>query len=80
MEDIDIPENIFAAANTVRVDLLPDKSKIHYEKEYLQFYGWQDTEQVQSAGETVILAYFVKFSNPRHVILCYKLVWSRRKK
>ncbi|KAK9701753.1 hypothetical protein QE152_g30384 [Popillia japonica] len=63
MEDIDIPENILAAANIAKLDLLPDKSKIHYEKEYLQFCEWRNTEQVHGAGEAVLLAYFVKLSN-----------------
>lgn len=63
MEGIDIPENILAAANIAKLDLLPDKSKIHYEKEYLQFCEWRNTEQVHGAGEAVLLAYFVKLSN-----------------
>ena len=63
MDDFDVPENILTAANSVRLDLLPEKSKIHYEKEYRQFCEWRDREGVQGAGETVLLAYFVKLAN-----------------
>lgn len=62
MQDFDIPDDILAAANTIRLNLLPDKSKIHYEKEYRQFCEWRNKVHVQGAEETVLLAYFAKLS------------------
>lgn len=63
MEDFDIPANILEAADSARLDLLPEKSKICYEKEYRLFCEWRVREQIQGAWETVLLAYFVKLSN-----------------
>jgi hypothetical protein len=34
MEDVDLPDNVLEGANYVRLDLLPEKYKILYEKEY----------------------------------------------
>jgi hypothetical protein len=32
---MDLPDNVLEGANYVRLDLLPEKSKILYEKEYI---------------------------------------------
>ncbi|GJQ85176.1 hypothetical protein Trydic_g9115 [Trypoxylus dichotomus] len=63
MEDVDIPESILEIANSGRLDLLPEKSKLYYEKENRLFCEWQEREQVQDVGERIRLAYFVKHSN-----------------
>lgn len=62
MQDFDIPDDILAAANIIRLNLLPDKSKIHFGKEYRQFCEWRNKVHVQGAEETVLLAYFSKLS------------------
>lgn len=62
MQNLDIPDNILAAANTIRLNLLPEKSKVQYEKEYEQFCVWRNQVQVRGAEETVLLAYFAKLA------------------
>jgi len=47
MQNLDIPDNILAAANTIRLNLLPEKSKVHYAKEYEQFCVWRNQVQVE---------------------------------
>jgi hypothetical protein len=63
MEDVDLPNNVLEGANYVRLDLLPEKYKILYEKEYsLLLCQWRLSNE-----------YF-----PLHFgqnILCLELVW-----
>lgn len=63
MEEFNIPAHILEAASKARLDLLPEKSKAYYEKEYSQFCEWRDTERVEGAGEVVLLAYFAKLAD-----------------
>jgi hypothetical protein len=41
MEDVDLPDNVLEPNNYVRLDLLPEKSKILYEMEYSLLCQWQ---------------------------------------
>lgn len=46
-----------SAANVIN-NLLPDKSKNEYEKEYTKFTTWCSENSVQRPSENVLLAYF----------------------
>lgn len=52
------PEEIVEAANTASMNLLPEKSKEQYLKEYQQFMNWRNEKDVNSFTERVLLAYF----------------------
>ncbi|KAF2898567.1 hypothetical protein ILUMI_07612, partial [Ignelater luminosus] len=53
-----IPEEIVKAASTATLNLLPEKSKGQYLKEYDLFIKWRVEKQVCSFTERVLLAYF----------------------
>lgn len=61
-EDSDIeiltPENIIEKANEITLNLLPQKSKELYLKEYETFKEWRLKNGVQSFSEKVLLVYF----------------------
>ncbi|KAF2883168.1 hypothetical protein ILUMI_23004 [Ignelater luminosus] len=52
------PEEIVKAASTATSNLLPEKSKGQYLKEYDLFMKWRAEKQVCSFTERVLLAYF----------------------
>lgn len=52
------PEEIVEAAKDISMNLLPQKSKEVYLKEYNSFLDWQKKKNIQSCSERVLLAYF----------------------
>lgn len=52
------PEEIINTANEATQNLLPEKSKELYNKEYNMFMEWRCKKQVKSFTERVLLAYF----------------------
>lgn len=64
-EDSDIgftPPEIREAAKIVTLDLLPEKSKIKYLKQYKIFCNWCEEQNIKSFSENVLLVYFKKKS------------------
>lgn len=58
-----IPKEILTEAERVKTDLLPEKSKKKYEKEYENFYKWSlQMGNKNFEREEVYLAYFAKLS------------------
>lgn len=73
-EDVDfIPEDILEEAKIASLELLPEKSRHRYEKEYTAFKKWCNQRKVKTLKEEVFLAYFSQLSKT------YKpsTLWSR---
>lgn len=71
--DEELPEAILEAAGKANLDLLPDKSKERYEKQYAHFLSWCNEKGVKSFKEEVFLAYFADLSK----VLKANTLWSR---
>ena len=54
----EVPQDIFAEAEQVKSNLLPNKSKDQYEKEYQLFNTWKKSKNVSIVNEDVLLVYF----------------------
>ena len=52
------PPEVAETANVVSLGLLPEKSRILYEKTYREFIAWCGEKQVKKYSESVMLAYF----------------------
>lgn len=57
-DEIYVPEHILNEAATATADLLPDKSKKIYEKEFRMFSEWREANSIKGVNEEVLLAYF----------------------
>lgn len=57
-DDLLTPEELKVTAQAVIEDLLPQKSRIRYNKAYADFLQWRSEKNAQSFSETVMLAYF----------------------
>lgn len=53
-----IPEEVLQAANAAVQSLIPEKSKIRYQRDFEQFEKWCADKSVNSFSETVLLAFF----------------------
>lgn len=71
--DEDLPEAIIEAAGRANSDLLPDKSKDRYQKQYQHFESWCNEKKVKSLREEVFLAYFAELSK----VMKPNTLWSR---
>lgn len=56
--EICTPEEIIEKANAATLNLLPEKSKEAYLKEYRKFMEWREKNGVHSFTERVMLAFF----------------------
>lgn len=56
-EDMFVPEEICVEAAEALAQLLPQKSKHRYEKEYSTFSSWRSQKNVKGMSEDIILAY-----------------------
>lgn len=56
------PENIREAAETISLDLLPEKSKKQYIICYNKFMKWRESNKATSFSENTILGYFNEIS------------------
>lgn len=52
------PPEIRASAANVVINLLPEKSRLQYEKQFHQFLEWCNRKNVGNISENVLLAYF----------------------
>ena len=52
------PPELREAAKKASDDLLPSKSKVHYESTYKTFLEWKKKYNTTSSSETVLMAYF----------------------
>lgn len=52
-----VPEAIVNEAAAVSASLLPEKSAARYEREYIDFKGWQKKNCVTGVAEDVLLTY-----------------------
>lgn len=52
------PPEIRASAANVVTNLLPEKSRSNYEKQFQRFLDWCNTKNAQNISENVLLAYF----------------------
>lgn len=52
------PPDIIESARNVTLNLLPEKSKLKYEKEYSCFISWCESRKVKKYSENVLLSYF----------------------
>lgn len=53
-----LPENIKLDAESAISNLIPAKSKDHYDKEYGLFKNWKAENSLCDSSEEVMLAYF----------------------
>lgn len=60
--EIGTPPEILETANATSLNLLPEKSRKHYNKVYTDFIAWRNINKVQSFSENVLLAYFTKLA------------------
>ena len=60
--DEELPGDILEAANLANLQLLPEKSRSRYEKQFQHFESWCDSKKVKSLKEEVFLAYFSDMS------------------
>lgn len=58
MEETKIPDEIIIKAEKATEKLLPQKSKVLYNKEYEKFQYWMTENNVDQINETVLLGYF----------------------
>lgn len=58
VEQENIPECVKKEALEAVAKLLPQKSRLIYEKEYTCFQRWKMAKKINSLSETVLLAYF----------------------
>src|SRR6202042_2308406 len=70
--DTETPQEITDAAKIVVSNLLPAKSKIQYEKVYIQFREWCNMKKVKTVSENVLLCYLEEKSK----ILKPPTLWS----
>lgn len=64
--DDEIPKEVLDIAKAATLNLLPDKSRHRYEKEYGLFMDWCSSKKVKAISEDVMLAYFVdKFKDSK---------------
>lgn len=56
--DSDNPPEIYEAANAATLNLLPDKSRQMYLKQYESFMKWCDTRKAKILNEEVFLVFF----------------------
>lgn len=57
----EVPKEILLAAENLKEDLLPEKSRKRYEKEYTLFCKWsKEKRNVNFEKEEVFLAYFLR--------------------
>ena len=63
----EIPELIAKRAEQAVADLLPQKSRVLYEKEYEKFEKWMNENLVKIVNETVLMGYFQELV----CIFCY---------
>lgn len=66
------PPEIAQAAYNATFNLLPEKSKFKYEKQYQLFVEWCTSKKVKKFSESVLLAYFTEKSK----ILKSSTMWS----
>lgn len=59
---MEIPTDILQEAKEATANLIPEKSKVTYFKEYLQFENWMKKRGVSAINEEVLLAYFLHLS------------------
>lgn len=52
-----VPEEVLNAANEALANIVPNKSKSLYEKEYMLFCQWRNKKQVKGVNEKIIMAY-----------------------
>lgn len=70
----EVPEEILLAAENLKEDLLPEKSRKRYEKEYTLFCKWsKEKKNVNFEREEVFLAYFYELSKSYQP----STLWSR---
>lgn len=61
-EIIGTPEELKEIANSVTLDLLPEKSKNKYEHQYKLFSNWCRSKKVKKISESVLLVYISELS------------------
>jgi len=64
MEEFSLtPPEIVEAAEILSSNLLPEKSRKHYEEVYKKFMDWRISKRANSFSETVLMAYFGELSD-----------------
>lgn len=59
----EVPREIVDAANAALSQILPEKSKVSYNKAYSSFCTWKNVKGATETTETVLLAYFKELSD-----------------
>jgi uncharacterized secreted protein with C-terminal beta-propeller domain len=74
MEESDpVPETILEEAEEATRQLLPAKSREHYEKVFSEFNDWKEERGVMTINEEVLLSYFLNLKK-RYAI---SSMWSK---
>jgi hypothetical protein len=58
-ESYSVPEIILKEAEEATLQLLPAKSRQHYEKVFSEFNEWREKWEVMTINEEVLLSYFL---------------------
>jgi hypothetical protein len=71
-ESYSVPEIILEEAEEATLQLLPAKSREHYEKVFSEFNKWKEKRWVMAINEEVLLSYFLNLK--KYVI---SSMWSK---
>jgi hypothetical protein len=71
-ESYSVPEIILEEAEEATLQLLPAKSREHYEKVFSEFNEWKEKRWVMAINEEVLLSYFLNLK--KYVI---SSMWSK---
>ncbi|KAJ8915477.1 hypothetical protein NQ315_003240 [Exocentrus adspersus] len=52
-----VPDDVLLEANSALSKIIPEKSKLLYEKEYINFCEWRNKKQVRGVNDKIIMAY-----------------------
>ncbi|KAJ8910999.1 hypothetical protein NQ315_011264 [Exocentrus adspersus] len=55
-----VPDDVLLEANSALSKIIPEKSKLLYEKEYINFCEWRNKKQVRGVNDKIIMAYTEK--------------------
>ncbi len=73
-----VPEEIITEAEEAAMQILPEKSRSAYDKEFKMFECWMDSRKIKGMDENVLLAYFLHLQKklaPSTLWTKYSRVW-----
>lgn len=59
IDDNYVPEEILTEADEAAMQILPEKSRVGYDKEFNMFESWMNSRKIKGIVESVLLAYFL---------------------